>query len=321
VRYFDRGISFDAALRDLEHADARVRLQAADALGHVSEEQAPRARQALRPLLRDDRPDVRYTAALSLGELKDREALEALVEQMEGDGHPMPRQAATIALGMLADPRAVPALLRALKSGPPDARFQAATSLAQVDPAAAQEPLRRALADDDREGRASAASALGDLGDRSAASALRPLLDDPFPAVQLEAAVALARLGDRGGSAVLAVQLGESESALIAAEHLFRCPDPSAAPALRRALGRWLTPPLVKVWAAAALARLGEEEGKRHLLRQLGARRQTARGLAIQVLGELGEPWARQALEELAASPAGQGWQEEISAALGAPRA
>ncbi len=324
MRYADRSPDADAVLRDLASGDPHARARAADLLGDLDPAEDPelvaRARAALRPLLREESADLRYTAALSLGELRDGEAVDALVEQMEGDGNPLARQAAVIALGMIGDARAVAPLVKALRGGGPEVRFQAATSLAQVDRTAASGPLRAALADDDPEVRGAAAAALGEVGDPGAAGALAPLLQDG-PAIRFEAAVALARLGDRRGTAVLVEALrGDPDHRLLAAEHLFRCPDPELAPVLRRELGRWLAPALPKVWLAAALARLGEAEGRARLVALLGSRRQTVRGLAIQVLGELGEPWAREALTALAASPAGADWRDEIAQALGGPR-
>jgi len=320
VRYADRRLEPEAALRDLSHPQARVRLQAADSLGHLPADADPglaaRVRTGLRAALRDDDAEIRYAAALSLGELRDAEAATALVEQMEGDGHPLPRQAATIALGLIGQREAVPALLRALQSAPRDVRFQAATSLVQLDPESAVAPLRRALRDQDAEVRSAAASALGDLGDRESAPALARLLDDSHPGVRFDAAGSLARLGDRRGTQVLLDELGNDERRLAASEHLFRCPDPAAAPVLRHLLGRWLTPAQQKVWLAATLARLVEADGREHLLRLLGSRRQAVRGLCIQVLGEIGEPWALEALRHLAQSPAGADWSEELAEAL-----
>lgn len=320
MRYADRRLTPEAALRDLSHRDPRVRVQAADALGHLGENADPalaeKARAALRSALRDDDPEVRYATALSLGELRDAGAVPVLVEQIEADGHPLPRQAAVIALGLIGDRAAIPPLLRALQAAPPDVRFQAATSLAQLDPAAARAPLEQALHDPDAEVRAAAAAALGDIGDRQASAALAGLLEDLHPQAAFEAACALARLGDRRGTSVLLANLAREDLGLRAAEHLYRCPDPSAVPALRRRLDRWLTPRLHKAWLAAALARLGEPRGREVLVTLLWSRREMVRGLCIELLGEIGEPWAIDALQQMAASEAGQRWREELAAAL-----
>ena len=316
MRYADKTMSPEAALRDLSHENPQARVRAADALGKAGAGVADRACPVLRGLLSDDNPDVRYTAALSLGELNDKLSVEALVDVVEGDGHPMPRQAAVIALGLIGDPRATGALTEALRSAPPDVRFQATTSLAQVNPEAAVGPLRRALKDEDPEVRGSATAALGDLGDPRAANAVARLLDDPRPGICLEAAVALSRLGDRRGTPVLAAALTDRKHCYLAAEQLYLRPDAEARAALELTLGRWLTPSLLRVWAAGALHKLGHAGAKEHLLELLGSRRSMVRGLAIEVLGELGEPWAHDALRELAASPGGDRWKEELEEAL-----
>ena len=319
MRYANKTMTPEAALRDATHQDPRARVRAADALGKVGAEVADRACAALRKLLADDKPDVRYTAGLSLGELKDTKSVDALVDVVEGDGHPMPRQAAVIALGMIGDPRATKALIEALGTAPPDVRFQATTSLAQVNPKAAVVPLRRALRDEDPEVRGSAAAALGDIGDPRIAKAVARLLDDPEKGIRVEAAVTLSRLGDRRGTGVLAAALSDRKHCYLAGEHLYLRPDDEARAALELTLGRWLTPALLKVWAAGALHKLGHDGARDHLLKLLGSRRTMVRGLAIEVLGELGEPWATDALRELAAGPGGDRWKEEIEEALEPP--
>ena len=316
MRYADKTMSPEAALRDTSHENPAARVRAADALGKAGAEVAERALPLLRKLLGDDNPDVRYTAALSLGELKDPGSVSALIDVVEGDGHPMPRQAAVIALGLIGDPRATRALTEALRSAPPDVRFQATTSLAQVNPKAALAPLRRALLDEDPEVRGSAIAALGDIGDPGAARAVARLLDDGEKGIRVEAAVTLSRLGDRRGAGVLAAALTDRKHCYLAAEHLYLRPDEEARTALELTLGRWMTPSLIKVWAAGALHKLGHAGARDHLLKLLGSWRTMVRGLAIEVLGEIGEPWARDALRELAASPAGERWKQEVEEAL-----
>jgi len=311
-------MSPEAALRDLESADPGVRVRAASALGKVLGEGAALARESLRRRLKDDNPEVRYTVALALGELRDRDAVEALIEATEGDGHPLPRQAAVIALGLIGDPRATGALARMLRDAPPDVRFQAATSLVQVNPDKAAGHLRTALKDPDPEVRAAAAAAMGDLDQAVSTNALAALLEDPAGPVQLEAAVALSRLGDNRGSGILILAMDRPETRHLAAEMFFRLPDPSATPHLWRLLGGWLIPASAKVWMAGALVRLGEEDPRlrQRLQKSLASKNNMVRGLAIEVLGGLDLTWAREALEGLAASADGAAWKEELDEAL-----
>lgn len=312
--------SLQAALRDIEHADARVRIQAAEALGAVGGAdpvERDAAAAALRARLGDRSPDVRYVAALGLGELKDATAVPLVLDRLEEESDPLARQALLIALGNIGDRTAAPAVHAALAEGSADVRFQATSVLVQLDPEAAGPPLRGALEDPDAEVRGAAAAALGDLGAAAYADALTELLEDPVPSVALEAALALARGADRRGTAVLVEALGRSDVHLLAAEGLYRAPDPGASASLRAALSRWFAPDLLKVWAAAALARLGDATGRAALVRLLRKREPMVRGLAIQLLGEAGAPWATEALTAFGQTRAGRCWQEEVTAALG----
>jgi HEAT repeat protein len=232
----------------------------------------------------------------------------------------MPRQAAISALGEIGDRSAAPTLVEALRSTAPEVRFQAAISLPRVAPEAAVEPLQAALSDDDAEVRAAAAAALGDLGHEGSRDRLAGISKtDPDEQVRLEAATALSRMGDRRGTEVLIRALMHRDFRLLAAEHLFRCPDPAARGALNAALVRWLSPPLLKVWAAGALVLLGDEPARAQLLRLLHHKNEPVRGLAIQVLGEIDQPWSRSTLESLL-EPAHErefaSWREEIREAL-----
>ncbi len=134
--------------------------------------------------------------------------------------------------------------------------------------------------------------------------------------VRMEAAVTLSRLGDPRGTGLLATALSDRKQCYLAAEHLYLRPEPDARAALELALGRWLTPALLKVWAAGALYKLGHQGAKDELLKLLGSRRAMVRGLAIEVLGDLAEPWAHDALRKLAAGPGGERWKEEVADAL-----
>jgi HEAT repeat protein len=321
LRYLGPSTSVEAAIRDLEHESAEVRVRAAEALGLAKEEERERASAALRRHLGDESPDVRYMTALSTGRLKDRQAVAELVQLMLEDPEPMPRQAAAVALGQIGDARATEPLVQALSSSSPDLRFQAVNALPQVDPARAVAPLTEALRDADPEVRASAAAALGDLGGQGAGDALaKAMADDAEPRVRQEAALALARVGDRRATPVLVALLDHPDLGIHAAEGLYHCPDSAAAPALRRTVERWLAPAVAKVWAAGALVRLGENWAQERLLALLSKRNDMVRGLTIQVLGDIDQPWSRNALKSLIEPPVArqwQAWQEEIVQALG----
>ena len=321
MRYLSSQTNVTAAVRDLASRAVRSRVMAAEALGRAVPGEHDRASVALRPLLDDDSPDVRYAAALALGRLGDREAVDRLIHMAQQDEEPMPRQAALAALGDIGDPRATETLCEILTSPLADMRFQAVAALPRVAPELAPGQLSRALDDTDPEVRAGAAAALGDLRHLPARDRLAEMIrgEDDLQ-VQLEAAAALARMGDRRGTEVLVRLLSHRDFRLLAAEHLFLCPDPAARQRLQAALYRWLSPPLLKVWAAAALTRLGDLPARQRLVKLLRHRAETVRGLTIQVLGAIDQPWSRDTLESLLEPREAVlfgGWREEIVQALG----
>jgi hypothetical protein len=131
-------ITFEAAIRDLASRNAKSRAAAAHALGDVVDPtEKRRAVEALIAALEDDRPEVRAEACSSLGELGEAAAVPGLIKRLDDGSEPV-RQNAAIALGSL---RALAIdgfepLALALREGPADLRFQAATSIAEIDAAA-----------------------------------------------------------------------------------------------------------------------------------------------------------------------------------------
>jgi HEAT repeat protein len=290
-----RAIHTDAALRDLAHPDPRVRAAAAGALDRAEPERREEVCEALRNALDDGRGEVRYAAALSLRHLGDREAVPRLIDMLwDQDG--FARQAAAMALGRLGDPQAVEPLITALRDGPPDLRFQAIPSLTELQDRRAVAPITEALADHDVEVRANAAAALGDLDAREAADGLVPLLQDPVETIRFEAAYALSRLDDPRGRPALEAMSTHREFGPMACAALGVLGDRAALGALRRALKRSWWRPQLRVEAAAALVRLGEQAPRDALVRLSRSRRPDVRGLALTRLGELDGAWALEAL-------------------------
>ncbi len=290
-----RELTMDAAMRDLKHPDPRVRAVAASALGSAPPERAAEAASGLRGALDDGRPDVRYAAALSLGELGDGAAVDRLVHMLE-DRDIMPRQAAAISLGKIGDRAAVQPLIGALASGPPDVRFQAVASLVELDGARALAPLMAALEDRDPEVRGSAAAGLGDLEAHEAADAIAVLLADPLESVRVEAAYALGRLRDPRGLPALLPLTTHRDFGFMVCELLGKLGDPEAVEALERAQGRIFLHPFVRLRAAASLVRLGRETSRAFLLGRCKSWRSDVRGLALELLGEVGGRGAREVL-------------------------
>jgi HEAT repeat protein len=314
-------ITFDAALRDLEHKDPRVRAAAAHALGSVEEPgEVARAARGLLGVLADARSEVRATAAMSLGELGDPSACEALENRLD-DGDPAVRQTAAIALGRIGAARSLPRLRQALELGPADLRFQAATTLVEIDPAAAYEPLVAALTDTDSEVLGAVALGLGQIGDNRAAGHLAELLDHDNKKVRFDAAYALSQLGDKRATGELSSHVEDRALGWDAIEALEGLGDRQAVGALAKAWISPRTPRPLRLRAAAAVLALDPEgdevEAARRVLEGgLRAWKLEHRGLAVELVGKVGGPWAEDLLRALRSRRAGKKLRDEIDQAL-----
>lgn len=302
VRDIRGEMTLEAALRDLEHRDPKVRARAAEALGRT--DLGDPALTALLGATNDGHSQVRYAALLSLGELGRAPGVAAALTRLE-DGDSLVREAAVIALGQIgarvaekapaerselaALDQAFAALSSALGSERPEVRFQAIASLAEISPERAAPLLAPLLSDRDPKVRAQAAAALGDARFMEAREPLATLLGD-VDEVRHEAALALARLGDARAVPVLLTSLPAGDRAFDAASALAEL-DAARAPEVRdflaRLLLRFLGDPMVKVRAAQALARAGDPRGRAHLEKALRSRRDEVRGLASAVLSDL----------------------------------
>ena len=118
------------------------------------------------------------------------------------------------------------------------------------------------------------------------------LLGDNIEQVRVEAAFALGRLGDRRGLEPLGRLTTHRGLGFKVCELLGRLGNRDAIPALVRAWKGLFVHSLTRVRAAASLVRLGETEPRRYLLRMCRSWRGDARGLALEMLGEVGGAWA-----------------------------
>jgi HEAT repeat protein len=114
-------------------------------------------------MLIDDKSYVREEAAWILGEMKQEEATEPLIQMLNGsdEGAWM----AAIALGKIASEKSVPSLTRALENESIKIRRAAAWALCQTKSADAVKHLRTALKDEDEDVRYWAAEALKTIED------------------------------------------------------------------------------------------------------------------------------------------------------------
>jgi len=162
---------------------------------------------------RDETTADRADAAYQLGELKDRRAVDPLLDVLKEDKDEKDwpvRSAACGALGKLRDAKAVPDLLAALQS---DAswvvREHAALALGKLKAAGVVEALVAALKQADPEIRAAVAEALGRQGGDRARGTLAELLSRDVPAVRVAAARALAATKDAGAADLLLAALND----------------------------------------------------------------------------------------------------------------
>lgn len=174
-------------VRALDSPRARVRRQCAVALGELGD---PRAQRALFQLMQDPDAAVRRRALEAIVAVADgsmgpvltpllseqelaaqvvpalrgasaKAAIPALAELARGEPGPQ-QEEAVVALGRIGGEESVAVLAKLLKGSRGEVRFQAASSLAKVEPTLAH-PVLMASATDDSESRAEALRGLGDL--------------------------------------------------------------------------------------------------------------------------------------------------------------
>jgi HEAT repeat protein len=193
-------------------------------------------------LLQDPNPEVRQTAALSLGKIAPPEAASSLIRALR-DANSLVRQYSAWGLGNLeenatagavpalflllgdpvsavadsaaqaigkigAEPEATTELLAMLKDGPVQAKRTAVTVLGGLESPQSYPGLLNALQDDDARVRQGAIAALGELGDRRAVPAIEARLRDPDVGVRNEAAYRLGTLGDDRSLPALRITAG-----------------------------------------------------------------------------------------------------------------
>jgi len=185
----------------LKDPNPELRRTAAQSLGKIARKEAV---PALREALRDPDAGVRRQTAWALGMIgedalgPERSPLAALLFDVD----PAVREAAAMALGLTGDTQTGIELLLEQLEEPgtsPDSKRLAAASLGGMEARSAVTGLTRLLTDQDARVRRWAVAALGEIADEQAVKPLGMLLaKDPDPGVRLEAAF---RLGKFGGAA------------------------------------------------------------------------------------------------------------------------
>jgi HEAT repeat protein len=194
----------------LQDPNPDLRQTAALSLGKIASAEAV---SSLMVALRDADPLVRQYSAWSLGNLGERarsEAVSALVDLLE-DPIPAVSTAAAHAVGSIgAGPESIARVLTRLREGSVQARRAAITVLGLLDSPLAYGGLLDALADRDADVRQGAIAALGELADRRAVSAIEARLrHDTSEGVRIEAAYRLGTLSDEGSLPALRAAAAE----------------------------------------------------------------------------------------------------------------
>ena len=226
--------------------------------------------------LESNHPNVRTAAAEALGKLRDRRAVEPLIQALRGGC-----LAAARALGKLGDPRAVEALIRELGNQDSEVRLAAAQALTWL-----REPTWLASI----KGDCYDFSRLGASGDPRAVEPLIKALDHYRPEVRAAAAEALGELGDPRAVEPLMRALGNWRLDYLAATKALAKLGQSAVEPLIRALGSRNSD--VCRAAAEALAELGDRRAVEPLIQALRVQDGLGCCAAAEALGKLGDPRA-----------------------------
>jgi HEAT repeat protein len=236
---------------------------------------------------------------------------DALLVTLEQDRRPAVRAEAAEGLCELAfeapaPARAdfVPAVARLLADAQGEVRCAGlALAAAVLSAPEAGELLTRYLAEPDPRVRLEAAGRLADLALPGARGALAAALEDATPAVRFEAARGMVALRHSAGLEVLLDALDDGELRYRAAAALAQLKDPAALPRLRRAFRRWWLPAFERTQLAGALAVLNDDEGIRHLFARAARTWSMDRAMAVELLGEVRAPGAKERLLEVLGDP------------------
>jgi HEAT repeat protein len=200
--------------------------------------------------LADPEPDVRYHAAMTLGNISDARAVDVLIEAAVASGGPADwsdpspyypgseYSNAISHLGRLRDPKAVEPMIKLLSDPRPMARVNAARALQYLRDPRGIPSLLETLKDDDPRVRAQTAQALGVLKAAEAVDPLIVMLSDGDTAVRVAAAKGLGQLGDRQAVEPLAARLEDEDFGLrmSAAIALMQLDDPRGVESIAKCL-------------------------------------------------------------------------------------
>ncbi len=174
-----------------------MRRTAAESLGKIGD---PRVVDSILPLMHDPAAMVREASVVAVGRLKPpaTDGVVALLALALEDPDESVRQAAVVAIGEVEpDPRLLQPVVGLLRSSDPAIRRAVVRALLQIDSSRSVPALIAAGRDADAEVRQGIVAALGEWGGVTVSSWIRArLAEDPSPGVRAEAAYRLGLLGD-----------------------------------------------------------------------------------------------------------------------------
>jgi len=213
---------------------------------------------ALVELLQDPSPDVRRTAALSLGKIGHSAGTQGLAQALS-DPDPLVREYSAWALGQIGEEvntDAALAVVSALGDEHPAVKHTAAKALGHIGIREPMIPLLiEGLQVGEVQSRRAVVDALMHLEGKSAYSALLAALDDPDPNVRQGAIAALGELGDRQALPLFRKSLLSDPNVGVRTEAAYRLGklgDPTDLPSLQKA-AKQDTTPIVHLWATWAI--------------------------------------------------------------------
>ncbi len=181
-------------IRALDDEDRMIPYAALTSLGEIG---LPAFSHLLNFLkITDNEKLVEWMAKSAFGKIGEP-ALKTLTEALLNAPEPRLRKNAAIILGLIKNKSAVQPLIECLKDEDAEVRARSADALGEIGAGEAVEPLIEALKDDDDEVRISAARALGEIGDVRAAESLIEALYNRSWEVQQIAADALGKIGGK----------------------------------------------------------------------------------------------------------------------------
>ncbi|MFU8804236.1 MAG: HEAT repeat domain-containing protein [Bradymonadaceae bacterium] len=265
----------------------------------------PLRRLAARELAHNLTPEFEdYLRALVRGEEAFQEAADTgLPADLFLTPSPEVRSAAVVALRGSEHPATVAALMDAARSEDADIRYHALVSLhhVPVDEARLRPLVEESLNDEDPEVVIVAAQLATHAGWHDLLPHLERLRSRFSGQEDLQIVFSIAELIGAARKDGIEVPdalvrpivdrcmeaLGDEPTTAAASHALATLGDPRATEALEAVLDKWMTHPILKVGAAAALVELGHDRGREYLTKTLQSRRKDARGYALRIVGKL----------------------------------